>query len=96
MSIETSATKLYLRELPPLQVHDLLEEYKIPTPYKEVLIACCANRLDAYPAIDYIEETFNIHISYWNYVKILKEALIMFRRTEQYQQYKNSPKTSQD
>lgn len=84
MSIETSATKLYLRELPPLQVHDLLEEYKIPTPYKEVLIACCANRLDAYPAIDYIEETFNLHISYWNYVKILKEALIMFRRTEQY------------
>lgn len=84
MSIETSATKLYLRELPPLQVYDLLEEYRIPTPYKEVLIASCACRLDAFPAIDYIEETFDLNISYWHYVKLLKEALIMFRETTHY------------
>lgn len=84
MSIETSATKLYLRQLPPLQVQDLLEEYKIPSPYKEVLIACCANRLDAFPAISYLEETYELHISYWHYVKLLKDALVMFHETTSY------------
>ena len=84
MGIEARSTKIYLRDLPPLQVYDLLDEYKIPTPYKEVLIASCANRLDAYPAIDYIEENFGIHLSYWNYVKLLKESLIMFYKTQKY------------
>jgi len=84
MSIETRAVKEFLRSKPPLQVHDLLEEYKIPSPYKEVLIACCACRLDAFPAISYLEEKYNLNISYWHYVKLLKEALTMFHETTSY------------
>lgn len=80
MSIETSATKLYLKELPPNRVYELLEQYRIPSPYKWILIACCVERLDAYSAIDYLEEKHRIHISYWTYVRKLNDSLKMFRR----------------
>ena len=43
MSIETSSTKLYLRELAPLEALDKIESFRIPSPYKEILIACCVD-----------------------------------------------------
>lgn len=80
MSIETSSTKFYLRELAPLEALERINSFRIPSPYKEILIACCVEQLDAFPAIDYLEETYNIHISYWTYVRKLKKALIIFRK----------------
>lgn len=80
MSIETSSTKLYLKELPPLESLEKIESFRIPSPYKEILIACCVEQLDAFPAIDFLEENYHISISYWTYVRKLKKALIMFRK----------------
>jgi hypothetical protein len=85
MSIETSSTKLYLRELAPMEAIDKIESFRIPSPYKEILIACCVEQLDAFPAIDYLEEKYQIHISYWTYVRQLKKALILFRNANLYQ-----------
>lgn len=85
MSVETSSTKLYLRELAPMEAIDKIESFRIPSPYKEILIACCVEQLDAFPAIDYLEEKYQIHISYWTYVRQLKKALILFRNANLYQ-----------
>lgn len=85
MSIETSATKLYLRELAPIEVLEKLDSFRIPSPYKEILIACCVEQLEAFPAIDYLEEKYNIHLSYWTYVRNLKKALQKFRTANLYQ-----------
>lgn len=41
MSIETSSTKFYLRELAPLEAIHKIESFRIPSPYKEILIASC-------------------------------------------------------
>ena len=51
MSIETSSTKFYLRELAPLEAIHKIESFRIPSPYKEILIASCVEQLDAYPAM---------------------------------------------
>lgn len=80
MNIENKATKLYLKELAPVQALKLINEYKIPTPYKEVLIACCVLRLDAFRALDYLEEE-KIYMSYFTYIRRLKTALTMFRKS---------------
>lgn len=85
MSIETSSTKFYLRDLAPQEALDKIEAFKIPSPYKEILIASCVEELDAFPAIDYLEEKYNIVMSYWTYVRSLKKALIKFRAANLYQ-----------
>lgn len=81
MNIENRATKLYLKELPPLTVYDLLDKYRIPTPFKEILIAVCILKLKDFPALDYLQEKYNIHLSYRTYVRRLKDALEMFRKS---------------
>lgn len=85
MSIETSSTKFYLRELAPLEAIHKIESFRIPSPYKEILIASCVEQLDAYPAMDYLEEKYNMHINYWTYVRSLKKALLKFRTANLYQ-----------
>lgn len=80
MNIENRATKLYLKELAPWYALKLFDEYKIPSPYKEVLIACCVERLDAFRALDYLEE-HKIYMSYFTYIRRLKTALTMFRKS---------------
>ena len=80
MNIENRATKLYLKELAPSKAIDLIIAYKIPSPYKEVLIACCVERLDAFSALDYLAEE-NIYMSYFTYIRRLKTALTMFRKS---------------
>lgn len=85
MSIESCSTKLYLRELAPLEAINKIESFEIPTPYKEILIACCVKHLEHYSALDYLEEKYKIHISYWTYVRKLNKALILFRNANLYQ-----------
>lgn len=81
MNIENRATKLYIRELAPKQALELLDEYKIPSPYKEVLIVCCVERRKDFNAIDTLESRYNIHLSYRTYVRRLKDSLEMFRKS---------------
>lgn len=92
MSIETSATKLYLRELPPCESLHLIREYKIPHPYSDILTACCVEHLDAFPALDYLQEEHAISISYWTYVRKLNKALKMFRKSHTFATMQKSAK----
>lgn len=81
MNIENRATKVYLRSLPPLTAIKLIEGYRIPRPFKEVLITACVERQEGFKGVDYLAETYNIHIGYWNFGVKLKEALEMFRKS---------------
>lgn len=81
MNIENRATKIYLKSLPPLEALSLLHKYKIPSPYKEVLIAACIERKEGFAGCDFLTESYNIHLSYWTFVRRLKEALDMFRKS---------------
>lgn len=89
MNIETKATKLYLKNLAPIEVYDKLDEYKIPSPYKEILISACVYNKECFEGCDFLEENYKIRLGYWNFVKKLKEALIVFRKSHI---YKNNPK----
>lgn len=81
MSLENRATKIYLRELAPKQALDLLDEYKIPSPFKEILIVCCVERRKDFDAIDTLEERYKIYLSKRTYDRRLKDSLEMFRKS---------------
>ena len=81
MNIENRATKIYLKELAPLQALNLFEKYQIPSPFKEILTAVCVKRLKDYPALDWLEENCNIRLSYITFRRKTKQALEMFRKS---------------
>lgn len=81
MNLENRATKLYLKNLAPLQAIELIEKYKIPSPYKEVLIVSCIERRKDFDAINHLEEHYNINLSYRTYVRRLRDGLEMFRKS---------------
>ena len=81
MSIERRAAKLYLKDLPPLEALELLEKYHIPSPYKEILIAICVERLKDFPALDFLEEKYKICLGYWDFRKKTGVALDIFRKS---------------
>lgn len=81
MNIENRATKVYLKELAPLQAVSLLEKYQIPSPYKEVLTAVCVKRMKDYQAMDWLEKEHNIRLSYITFRRRTREALEMFRKS---------------
>jgi hypothetical protein len=80
MNIERRATKLYLKDLPPVEAYRRIDEYKIPSPYREVLFAVI-NRKEGFSGCDYLSENFHINMSYWTFGRRLKEALDMFRKS---------------
>lgn len=73
--------KLYLMHLPPVRVYQLLDEYKIPSPHKEVLILTCVEKLDRYPAMHKLKQDYNIYISFWQFGDRLRDGLSMFAET---------------
>lgn len=81
MNIENRATKLYLKTLAPVKVYELLEMYKIPSPYKEVLITACVERKEGFQGIKHLAKHYEIYIEYWTFGRRLKEGLKMFRRS---------------
>lgn len=83
MNDETRATKVYIKDLAPIEALDEIERYKLPTPHREILITLVKGK-EGYPACDYLAKEFQIHIGYWSYIKRLKEALIMFRKSKRY------------
>lgn len=54
-----------------------IEDYKIPTPYKEILIAL-VNRKEGYEALDYLAEKFSIHMGYWTYGRVKYYCFSLF------------------
>jgi len=81
MNIENRATKLYLKNLPPLKAIEFIETYKLPSPYKEILITACVERKEGFVGMDYLSEKYNINIQYRTFGRKLREALEMFRRS---------------
>lgn len=77
--IERRTTKIYLKSLPPLTVHKLVNEYKIPSPYKEILLTVCAEDISGFKALDHLSKTYHINISYWQLTTKLSKALDKFR-----------------
>lgn len=77
MNSERRATKIWLRNLAPVRVHNLVEAYKIPTPWKEVLLTVCVHRKSGFAGCDFLENEYNISMSYWTFVEKSKEALDM-------------------
>ena len=84
MNKESKAAKLYIKDLAPNEAINLINSYNIPSPHKEVLISACVYNRSGFEGCDFVAEHFNIHLSYWNFVKKLKEALIMFRKAFKY------------
>lgn len=80
MNIENRAIKVYIRELPPNMARHLIEKYRIPSPYKEILIAICVERKRQFAAIDYLKTEYGIHIGFRTLSRYLSDALIMFRK----------------
>ena len=81
MNIENRATKLYIKSLPPLTAINFISDYKIPSPYKEILITACVDRKEGFSGVKHLAETYKIHIEYWTFGRKLKEALEMFRKS---------------
>lgn len=84
MNVENRATKLYLKSKSPKEVMDLLELYEIPSPYKEVLITVCIHNKEGYSGVDFLSENFNINLSYWTFVRRVKESLHKFKVAHDY------------
>ncbi len=81
MNINNRATKLYLKSLAPIKAYELIDKYRIPSPYKEILIVCCILKLKDFEAISKLEKEYHIYIGYWTYVRKLKEALCIFYKS---------------
>lgn len=81
MDSDKKRTKKYLMSAPPLLVLSQIEEYKIPSPQKEVLIAACVEMLDTFKALDWLKEKHGICITQWQYGDRLQEGLRKFYET---------------
>lgn len=83
MNEQNRSTKVYLKELAPVEALDQIDRYKIPSPQKECLIAMI-NGKEGFNGCDYLAETFGIHIGYWTFGRRLKEGLEIFRKSKKY------------
>lgn len=81
MNIENRTTKVYLKSLPPLTAIELIENYKIPSPLKEVLLTACVARKEGFKGCDYLAKTYHVYLGYWTFGVKLKKALEMFRKS---------------
>lgn len=73
--------KVYLMHLPPVRVLSLLDEYRIPSPFREVIYLTCVEKLDRYPAMRKLSQDYDIHISFWQFGDRLRDGLDMFSQT---------------
>lgn len=73
-----------LMEMAPIEAYEILEKYKIPTPYKELLEIICIERYKGYKILDKLEEKYHIYMEYWTMIKEFDEALDMFYKSNQY------------
>lgn len=89
MNEQNRIAKIYIKSLAPNEAIDLINSYNIPSPHKEVLISACVYNRSGFEGCDFVADNYNIHIGYWDFVKKLKEALIIFRKAQIYNQNKS-------
>lgn len=81
MESDKKIAKKYLMRIPPLRAISQIEEYQIPSPLKEVLIASCVKLLSTFKAIEWLKEEHGICMSQWQYGDRLQEGLRKFYET---------------
>lgn len=81
MNLSHKATKEFIKSLPPKLARHYIEDFEIPTPFKEILIAVCIMRLRGFAITRYLQDEYNINIELWTVGRKLKEALEMFRKS---------------
>ena len=81
MNQDNRAIKLYIKNLAPLIAEELIDNYRIPSPHREVLLTACVARKEGYAGCDYLEKTYHISLGYWTFGRRLKEGLEMFRKS---------------
>lgn len=81
MDSDKKVAKKYLMRIPPLLALSQIEEYQIPSPQKEVLIASCVKMLPTFTAIEWLKKEHGICMSQWQYGDRLQEGLIKFHET---------------
>lgn len=82
MNVDNKRLKNKLKNLPPIVVHNKLELYKIPSPYKEIIILTCIDKLNVELAIDELRERYGIGLNYWNFILKTREAFDLFNNCE--------------
>lgn len=80
MSTVNITTRNFIKSLAPVSAEHLIEKYKLPSPYKEVLTACCILGLQERPAIEWLGKEKHLYLSVWQYRRRLSEGLIKFRK----------------
>lgn len=68
------------KELAPNLAYEKLEKYRMASPYKEIIIATCIERLDTFSAIQFLKNKHNINLSYWTFVSKKQDALEMLHK----------------
>ena len=85
MNIEKRKTKQYIKSLPPVQLQQKLDEYKIPSPHKEILYLVCAERCPNFFVVaDQLSSRFGINMTTWQIGYRLSEALDKFASAKNY------------
>lgn len=79
MNIEHKDTKKFLKGMPVFMAEELLDLYKIKSPYKEILIATCVKDLHQFEAMEWLNRTYNINISFRTFTRKHAIALERFR-----------------
>lgn len=83
MNVDNKRLKNRLKNLPPIVVYNKLEMYKIPSPYKEIIILTCIDKLNVDLAISELRSRFNIGLTYWDFILKSRKAFDLFNRSEQ-------------
>ncbi len=82
MNVDNKRLKNRLKNLPPIVVHNKLELYKIPTPYKEIIVLTCIDKLNVELAMEELRVRYGIGLNYWNFILKTREAFNLFNRSE--------------
>lgn len=89
MNVEKRKTKQYIKGLPPVQAEQLLEEYKIPSPHKEILHLVCVEKCPNFFVVaDKLSRIYDINISTWQIGYRLSEALEQFASAKKFSESK--------
>lgn len=71
-------------EMAPIEAIEILDKYKIPTPYRELLEIICIKRVKGFRILDELEKQYNIKMNYYTMIINFDIALDMFYKSNQY------------
>lgn len=79
MKLERKCTLTVIKALPPKLLKHYIEEFEIPSPYKEILTVAYLENYKGYSILTRLEEKYNISMPFWTYYRRLNKALDIFR-----------------